>query len=99
MSPEQIHNQILDGRADVYSFGAAELSRRCRSASRRHWTCSTSTSPKPIGPKIYNADVTDEFNDSCCDAAKNKKTAARLPRVLMAMRTICLQAGAAEDGK
>src|SRR5437763_1629760 len=67
MSPEQSRGQILDGRADVYSFGATcyevvtgRPPFRGKSAQE---LLEKQIVEKPVAPKILNPDVTDEFSN------------------------------------
>jgi serine/threonine-protein kinase len=67
MSPEQIRGDFLDGRADVYSFGATcyELFAGrppFRGASNEDLLLKH-IREKPVTPKIHNPDLTDEFSD------------------------------------
>jgi serine/threonine-protein kinase len=65
MSPEQIRGKILDGRADLYSFGitcyevlAGRPPFRGRDAQElltKHIT------EKPANPRLYNPDITEDF--------------------------------------
>jgi eukaryotic-like serine/threonine-protein kinase len=65
MSPEQIRGQILDGRADVYSYGATCYEvltgrppfrgRDAQDLLTKHIT------EKPINPRQINPDITDDF--------------------------------------
>jgi eukaryotic-like serine/threonine-protein kinase len=67
MSPEQIRNEIIDGRADIYSYGVTLFELCCgrlpfRGASRddllrKHLV------EKPPPVTTYNPDVTDEFSN------------------------------------
>jgi serine/threonine protein kinase len=65
MSPEQIRGMPLDGRADIYSFGAScyELSTHrppFRGASSQE-LLQKHILEKPPSPQHFNPDVTDEF--------------------------------------
>src|SRR5713101_27652 len=78
MSPEQIRGKPLDGRADIYSFGASVYEMitgrppfRANSPMdllRKHLV------EKPDSPRIHNPDVTDECAELVLRMlAKNKE--------------------------
>jgi serine/threonine protein kinase len=92
MSPEQIRGQALDGRADVYSFGAT-----CYEmvAGRPPFRGASSQDllhkhilEKPLTPRHYNPEVTEEFADLILRMlAKKKEDRPRdFHEVLMQMR-------------
>src|SRR5207244_4522271 len=67
MSPEQIRGEPLDGRADIYSFGAScyELTTGrppFRGASSQD-LLAKQIMEKPVTPRVYNADITQECAD------------------------------------
>ncbi len=94
MSPEQIKNEFLDGRADIYSFGATayELTtgrppfRAASSAEllAKHFT------EKPVPPKELNPNISNEFSDLVLRMLAKKKE--HRPRdfheVLMSLKTL-----------
>jgi len=64
MSPEQIRGEPLDGRADIYSFGAScyELvtHRQVFRGQTSQDLLQKHISEKPVSPQYYNPDLTDE---------------------------------------
>jgi serine/threonine protein kinase len=94
MSPEQIRGEALDGRADVYSFGATcyeVVAGRppFRGASSQDLLHKHITE-KPQSPQVYNRDVTDEFAELVLHMlAKKKEDRPRgFHDVLMALRNL-----------
>jgi len=94
MSPEQIRGQPLDGRSDMYSFGAMcyELVTGrppFRAASSQELLAKHLTE-KPVSPKVYNPDVTDQFAELVLHMlAKKKEDRPRdFHEVLMKLRAI-----------
>ena len=65
MSPEQIRGEPLDGRADIYSFGASlyELTtgRPPFRGMSNHELLQKHIIEKPVSPQNHNADLTDDF--------------------------------------
>lgn len=94
MSPEQIRDELLDGRADVYSYGCTlfELTTGrppFRGSSQsdllgRHFT------EKPAPPSAYNSDVTDEFSAFVLKMLAKKKDdrPKNFHEVLMELRKV-----------
>jgi eukaryotic-like serine/threonine-protein kinase len=66
MSPEQIRDQILDQRADIYSFGATcfELfaHRPPFRAGSEQELLQKQILEKPVNPQTFNPDITDQFS-------------------------------------
>ena len=94
MSPEQIRGQPLDGRADIYSFGAMcyemVTGRPPFRAASSQELLTKHLTEKPSSPKFYNADVTDQFAELVLHMlAKKKEDRPRdFHDVLMKMRNI-----------
>jgi serine/threonine protein kinase len=65
MSPEQIRNESLDGRSDIYSFAASAYEivtgRPPFRGSTAQELLGKHIAEKPTSPQYYNADVTDQF--------------------------------------
>jgi serine/threonine protein kinase len=94
MSPEQIRGQILDGRADIYSFGvtcyevvAGRLPFHGNSSQE---LLEKHIKEKPSNPRTYNPEVTEDFAALILKMLEKKKEDR--PRdfheVLMAMRNL-----------
>ena len=94
MSPEQIRGEFLDGRADIYSFGASmyEISayRPPFRASGNQELLNKQVAEKPISPQFYNPDLTDEFCELVLHmlAKKREDRPRDFHQVLMRLRTI-----------
>ena len=94
MSPEQIRGEPVDGRADVYSFGATcfELTTGrppFRGLSSQD-LLSKQIAEKPSSPQLYNPDVTDQFAQLVLHMLQKKKQdrPKDFHEVLMALRSM-----------
>src|SRR6266542_5076267 len=96
MSPEQIRGLALDGRADIYSFGATAYEMVTNRPPFRGVSSqdllAKHIAEKPVTPRQYNPDVTEDFAQLILRMlAKKKEDRPRdFHEVLMAMRGIKL---------
>jgi serine/threonine protein kinase len=94
MSPEQIRGEPVDGRADIYSFGATcyELvtGRPPFRGMSSHDLLTKQLIEKPVSPQTYNPDVTDQFAELVMHMLQKKKQdrPKDFHEVLMALRTM-----------
>src|SRR5262249_935780 len=92
MSPEQIRGLPLDGRADIYSFGATAYEMVTKPppfrGARAQDLLYKHIAEKPVTPRQHNPDVTEEFAQFILQLlAKKKEDRPRdFHEVLMAMR-------------
>lgn len=65
MSPEQIRDEILDGRADIYSWGATIFELLCGRppfrGSTQNELLAKHITQKADSPAVYNPELTDDF--------------------------------------
>ncbi|MFO0927477.1 MAG: serine/threonine-protein kinase [Gemmataceae bacterium] len=94
MSPEQIRGEPLDGRADMYSFGATCFELMTgrppfRGASSQDLLAKHITE-KAVSPRVYNQDLTEEFAGLVLKmlAKKREERYRDFHEVLMQLRTI-----------
>jgi serine/threonine-protein kinase len=100
MSPEQIRGEPLDGRADIYSFGAScyemTTGRPPFRAASSQELLTKQIAEKAVSPRVHNPDVTQECADLILRML-NKKREDR-PRdfheLLMALKSIKVFKGA-----
>jgi serine/threonine protein kinase len=104
MSPEQIRGEGLDGRADIYSFGATcyELVTNrppFRGASNQE-LLQKNLSEKATSPQIHNPDVSDEFAKLILRmlAKKKEERPESFHEVLMQLRPMKLFKSDAKAG-
>jgi serine/threonine protein kinase len=94
MSPEQIRGEPVDGRADVYSFGATcyeiTTGRPPFRGVSSHDLLSKHIGEKPVSPQLFNPDVTDQFAELVLHMLQKKKQdrPKDFHEVLMALRTM-----------
>jgi eukaryotic-like serine/threonine-protein kinase len=94
MSPEQIRGQILDARADIYSFGATAFEvvtgRPPFRAATSQELLNKHILEKPVSPQHLNPEVTDDFAKLVLRMLSKKKEdrPKDFHEVLMAMRTL-----------
>jgi serine/threonine-protein kinase len=79
MAPEQIRGEYLDGRADIYAFGATayELStgRPPFSGFSRQDLLAKHIVEKPVAPQARNAELTDQFGAFVLECLAKKRDA------------------------
>ena len=94
MSPEQIRNEPLDGRADIYSFGATVYELTTNRPPFRGATeqdlLKKQIIEKPLSPQVHNPDITNEFAGLVLKmlGKKREERPKDFHEVLMAMRTM-----------
>jgi serine/threonine protein kinase len=94
MSPEQIRGEAVDGRADIYSFGATcyeiTTGRPPFRGASSHDLLSKHIAEKPVAPQTFNKDITDQFSELILHMLQKKKQdrPKDFHEVLMALRTM-----------
>jgi serine/threonine protein kinase len=92
MSPEQIRGLPLDGRADIYSFGASAYElvtgRPPFRAASSQELLTKQIAEKPLTPRQYNPDVSEQFADLVLHmlAKKPQDRPKDFHQILMALR-------------
>ena len=99
MSPEQVRGESLDGRADIYSFGATMYEvvtgRPPFRATSPVELLNKQITEKPLSPRMINPEVTEEFADLILRmlAKKKEDRPKDFHEVLMALRGMKVFAG------
>jgi serine/threonine-protein kinase len=94
MAPEQIRGKVIDGRADVYSFGASVYEVLTGRPPFRGATSNELLNKhifeKPVSPEQLNPEVTKEFADLVLRllAKKREDRPKDFHQVLMALRSV-----------
>lgn len=94
MSPEQIRNEALDQRTDIYSFGCVAYEvvtgRPPFRASNTRDLLMKHLTEKPVSPRIHNQDVTDEFANLILQmlAKDRKKRPENFHEIMIELRKI-----------
>jgi serine/threonine protein kinase len=94
MSPEQIRGEPLDGRADIYSYGATAYEiitgRPPFRASAPNEILVKHIVEKPSSPQIYNSDLTDEIANLLlrCLAKKREERPQTFHEVLKSLNAL-----------
>ncbi len=94
MSPEQIRGEPLDGRADIYSFGASLYDlityRPPFRAATNQELLEKHILEKPVTPQALNPDITDEMAALIlrCLAKKKEDRYDNFHEILMALKTM-----------
>ncbi|HEY8503065.1 MAG TPA: serine/threonine-protein kinase [Gemmataceae bacterium] len=109
MAPEQIRDEVLDERADVYSFGCSlyELTtgRKPFTGNTQRDLLSKHLTEKPVAPQSHNPDLTEEFSQLVLRmlAKKREERPRNFHEILMALRGIRVfksaPAGGGEGGE
>jgi serine/threonine protein kinase len=94
MSPEQIRGEAIDGRADIYSFGATcyeiATGRPPFRGQSSQDLLNKHIAEKVSSPQVYNTDITDQFAQLIMHMLQKKKQdrPKDFHEVLMALRTM-----------
>ncbi len=94
MSPEQIRNEIIDGRADIYSYGVTLYELCCGRTpfrgSTRDDLLRKHLMEKPAAVTSFNDDVTDEFSNFLLKllAKKREDRPPNFHEVMMMMKKL-----------
>ena len=94
MSPEQIRGEDLDGRADIYTFGASMYeivtNRPPFRAGSNQELLNKQIAEKPVTPQVHNPDLTDEFSELVLQmlAKKREQRPPDFNQVMMKLQKI-----------